>query len=243
MALIPRILPQQDGTEFFTPLSDGLGSTQAQAADFTKPIVPKLTTERFVSSKALQLAMGPALYDDAKDKIGSLSLLGMVQDFNMQQNRSIREVFELGSRAIYYIIDRTSRQLSLSRMMFYGPTILRAMYEGWNNSFPAETGLEAKYKPGLDENALAFLNLDSLFFEQPSGIYMQFGTMGQRTSAAQTQAGGAASQRINPIGAVYLEECLIRGHVTSSSANQGMMAENVVLTFGAVVPVAPLNDN
>lgn len=214
----------------------GLGSREVGDYDFDKKIVPGLQSDRFVSAKALMLAAGPPTLEQLTGQqelaaspgggaFGGLKLLGATQDFNLQQNTTVQDVFEIGSRAIYKLAGRTTYQISLGRMMFFGPTLLRALYEGAKIEFPP-TGVGYKNYPGLSDQDPFFLNLGSIFFENPTGLYVRAGTIGQR-SAKPSAA----------LGAAYLEEGTIMAHGMSASAQSGIVSENVVLTFTANVPV------
>ena len=217
----------------------GLGSRTVGEYDFDKKIVPGLQSDRFVSAKALMLAAGPATLEQLTDtqnnplvaspgaaSFGGLKLLGATQDFNLQQNTTVQDVFEIGSRAIYKLAGRTTYQISLGRMMFFGPTLLRALYEGAKVEFPTSAQVGFKNLPGLAVDNPFFLNLGSIFFENPTGLYVRAGTIGQRSA-----------KPIAALGAAYLEEGTIMAHGMSASAQSGIVSENVVLTFTKNVPV------
>ena len=81
----------------------------------------------FVSSESVILAAGmPTLA--AQGDLTELVPIGLVENANIQQNKALQQLFEVGSRRPFFIPGRHQIQASLSRVMFNGPSLLKALY-------------------------------------------------------------------------------------------------------------------
>ena len=58
----------------------------------------------------------------------SLVPIGTVQNISITSSRQVMRMFEIGSLRAYQIPGRISYQLTMSRIMFHGPSLLRALY-------------------------------------------------------------------------------------------------------------------
>jgi hypothetical protein len=158
--------------------------------------------------------------------------IGIVQNINLSHNRAFARFWELGSERSYFVSGRTMGQLGLSRVMYYGPSLLRVLYAYYGDEMPPATvtpilqgfsGVVANPHdvkiPAGYENL--FLNLASDLFSQPIGLLLYF-----RDSNEQ------------PIGAVYLEACYLPSHTIATDAGGTVIQENVAVQFERAVPVA-----
>ncbi|MFN3076978.1 MAG: hypothetical protein ABT940_08900, partial [Alphaproteobacteria bacterium] len=62
--------------------------------------------------------------------------IGVVQNINLSHNRAFARFWELGSERSYFVSGRTMGQLGLSRVMYHGPSLLRALYSYYQDLFP-----------------------------------------------------------------------------------------------------------
>lgn len=163
--------------------------------------------------------------------------IGMVQNFSLSHNRQFSRVFELGSERSYFVSGRTVGQIQLGRVMYHGPSILRALYAGFQSqpangvTVPAFNSLQkmadaysssinqhdVKIRPGFNN---LYLNLASDMFSQPIGLLIKTLDSNEKT-----------------IGAVYAEGCYIPNHSFSTDSQGLLVQEQVSIQFERIVPV------
>ena len=163
--------------------------------------------------------------------------IGMVQNFALSHNRQFSRIFELGSERSYFVSGRTVGQIQLGRVMYHGPSILRALYAGFQSqptsgiTVPAFNSLQkmaseyanqinkhdVKIRPGFNN---LYLNLASDMFSQPIGLLIKTLDSNEKT-----------------IGAVYAEGCYIPNHSFSTDSQGLLVQEQVSIQFERIVPV------
>lgn len=179
----------------------------------------------------------PRLLDMPLSDIGQSALafpIGMIQNMSLSHSRQFNRVFEIGSERSYHISGRTVGQLGLGRVLYHGPSFLRALYAYYLDArtpvvVPPFTALSAaagvlnpnphnvKIRPGYSN---LYLNLASDLFSQPIGLLIK--TMDSNEST---------------IGAVYAEACYVPSHGISTDSQGLMVQEQVSLQFERLVPV------
>ena len=169
--------------------------------------------------------------------------LGITQRFGISQTRQHARVWELGSERSYWVSGRTVGQITLGRVMYHGPNLLRALMAYYRSKsatredlkFPHLMGANSiideannhrnphdiKISPG-DKNI--FLNLASDLFGQTMGLMLYF-----------------KDSNNEAVYATYAENCVIPSHSLSMDAGGTVMQENVQLQFERLVPVKLLN--
>jgi len=163
--------------------------------------------------------------------------IGMIQNFSLSHNRQFSRVFELGSERSYFVSGRTVGQLQLGRVMYHGPSILRALYAGFQSTagqsvtVPAFNALQTmadKYAASINKHDVKirpgfnnlYLNLASDMFSQPIGLLIK-----------------TLDSNENTIGAVYAEGCYIPNHTFSTDSQGLLVQEQVSIQFERIVPV------
>lgn len=160
--------------------------------------------------------------------------LGIVQNFSMGHSKSVNRLFEVGSDRSFFITGHTMGQVSLSRVMYHGPSILRVMYAYYEDNIPPTV------KPLMGAGARGFqtvqnrhdvqipagyenlyLNLASDLFSQPTGLMAYFRDSNKAT-----------------VGAVYLESCYIPSSQISFDASNVIIQESVSVQYERMMPVA-----
>jgi hypothetical protein len=159
--------------------------------------------------------------------------IGVIQNVNLSHNRQFSRIFEVGSERSYFISGRTVGQLSISRILYHGPSLLRVMYAYYIDAagsitvpalFPnAGVGQtpnphDVVIPPGYD---YLFVNLASDLFNQPIGLMMYVRDSNQET-----------------YGAVYLEGCYIPNHTWATDAQGVLIQESAAVQFERAVPVS-----
>ena len=162
--------------------------------------------------------------------------IGLVQNMSLSHNRAFNRIFELGSERSYHISGRTTGQISLSRVYYHGPSLLRMLYAHKSDmqtpvTVPPFTALgtvdailardpnphNVKIRPGFNN---LYLNLASDLFAQPIGLLIKTVDSNEQT-----------------IGAVYAESCYIPNHTFSVDAQGLMVQEQAAIQFERIVPV------
>ncbi|MFW5895116.1 MAG: hypothetical protein ACOCT9_00075 [archaeon] len=182
-----------------------------------------------LGSKAVLLSFGPPMYDPDATTIVS----GFVQNMNMNQQRQIQELFEIGSERRYWVDGPTRNNLSLSRALFSGPSLLKIAGRGLlNDGIDGEIDVQDDMFKGGSKNAVAsgadknfWINLGSDFFKNPLGLMIQF---------REFYGNGQSSS----YGAVYLQNAKISAHSLSMQAGNWLMQENIQMMFEHPVPLS-----
>ena len=216
------------------PLTEDQSSTTTGFSEwnFDNRLISGVQSSNFASSKSVLISAGPTEFSGI-DGDNQPIPIGLVQDFNMQQQNQVQEIFEVGSRGKYFLQGRPSRQATLSRLVVHGPSLLRALYSSSPDGAYADATAGAEGDAAKEEGSMMYINLASRFFENPCGLLIRVESMS--TGDSQSNTVGAATE---VIGSFYLEECYVRAHALSISANQTVIGENVTLSFNNVVPVA-----
>lgn len=160
--------------------------------------------------------------------------IGLVQNMSLSHNRQFSRIFELGSERSYFVSGRTQGQISLSRIFYHGPSLLRMLYSAKADNeapvvVPPFTALSAvaqamepnphnvKIRPGFNN---LYLNLASDLFAQPIGLLIKTVDSNEQT-----------------IGAVYAEGCYVPNHTFSVDSQGLIVQEQVGIQFERIVPV------
>jgi len=193
---------------------------------------------RFINPETTLFAATPARKADLVGGEAGYSKkmvpMGSTDNISVNQNRMIQPIFEIGSRRGYFLTGHANNTLSVSRPMFSGPSVLRAVtagtgdHEGLGDDGPAAGySTDTKQDPawyGNDnydqEEATFYINLQAEIFDRPVGFifYMR-------------------DQRKKPFGAVMIEDAMVQMH-GFNIASQGLsMPEQISMMFDRIVPV------
>lgn len=158
--------------------------------------------------------------------------IGLVQQWSLGQNMNLARFFELGSSRSYFIPGRTVGQLSLARVMYHGPSLLRVLYAYYSDIIP-DTVVNPLYSsvapdfvdnqhdvmipPGYEN---VYLNLASDLFSQPIGLMLIMKDSNESTLAAY-----------------YFESCYIPSHQIGTDAMGVVIQESVSVQYERVVPI------
>jgi len=159
--------------------------------------------------------------------------IGVVQNVNLSHNRTFNRIFEVGSERSYFISGRTIGQLSIARILYHGPSLLRMLYSYYEDAIPPVL-VEAVFPnagiatvanphdviipPGFEN---MFVNLASDLFNQPIGLLMY-----------------VRDSNLDTYGAVYMESCYVPNHTWATDAQGVIIQESAAVQFERAVPVA-----
>lgn len=159
--------------------------------------------------------------------------IGIVQNISGGHGQQVARFFEIGSERSYFIPGRTMGQLSMSRIMYHGPSLLRTLYAYYEDLLPPTVvpsvfpnvgaGTVAnrhnvKIPPGYEN---IYLNLASDLFKQPVGLGFLMQDSNEDSMAAN-----------------YCEAVHVNNHNFGMDAGSGVIQESVGLTFERMVPIA-----
>ena len=188
---------------------------------------PRLANVGGPSFLAAALAAG----SDASDQIAYP--VGLMQQFSMGHNMNLSRIFEIGSERSYFIPGRVVGQMTFSRTMYHGPSLLRVLYAYYQDLVPPTlvapvfTNIGAAtvanphdviIPPGYEN---IFLNLASDLFRQPIGLMMMLKDSNEDT-----------------LGAVYAESCYVPNHNMGTDASGAILQESCAVQFERLVPIA-----
>ena len=203
----------------------------------------------FVSADDSLLVAGPArLYDAANP--GSLIpgaqedkgpnaifyVIGSCQNVQITETSQIQPLKAIGSRRHLFTKTNTPAQVSMARMMFFGPNLARALYGSTALKPMAEDASSGynqannKYAQGYDtlDKSKFLTNLEEDLYRTPIGIGIIYHTP-RTAGSAKTKTGLA-------VGAEYLECCYLQSRQVSIQAQQTVVMEQVQLVADRVVP-------
>lgn len=218
---------------------------------FNRNMQSGLTEGQFMAAQYTMVAAGPPnlgfLTDEDltndEDIIGSsgdnlVFPMGVTQRLGFNQQRQHARVNEIGSERSYWISGRTVGQISLGRIVYHGPNLLRVLYAYYQSkssdsryAFPHLMGdsrtienansqrnpHSIQISPGYKN---MFLNLASDLFLQTIGLLIYFKDSNDETVYAQ-----------------YAENCVIPQHNIGVDAGGTVIQEGATVQFERMIPV------
>lgn len=184
-----------------------------------------------LGSKAVLISFGPPYHNQNAKTVVS----GFVQNLNMNQQKQIQEIFEIGSQRRYWADNPTRNNMSINRALFSGPSLLKVAGMGLlNRGMNADDleGVSDHLFKGGDLNAAGsgkdknfWINLGSDLFKNPLGIMLEFREF-------------YGNGKSDAYGSVYLTNAKISGHSLNMQAGRWMMQESMQLRFERAVPLS-----
>jgi hypothetical protein len=231
---------------------------------YTHHVQGGLREGNFISSQFAVLCAGPPFLRHLSATQGNLNSakslpvypLGIVQQMSLGQSKNISRFFEIGSDRSYFISGRSMGQISLGRLSFHGPSLLRALYAYYDTSNSTK------------ENSYKMRSL----FDTSSGTN-PFGVPPFRTGANNKEATSAQGEKLHSVmippgydnffinlasdlfsqpmgllfvlkdneettyGAFYLEQCYVPSHSMGFDAQGLIISESVSIQYERLVPV------
>lgn len=196
-----------------------------------------------IESGTVLIAAGPADLDKgigtARNADGSISNdgirivpIGLIETAQISMNKPLSRIFEIGSQLSYIIPGRTIGGISISRVFFDGPSLLKAIYMGEVKAdFADDKKKWAKFQssPASEDAYQEFahlgsgniaMNLASSFFDQPVGLAFLF-----------------RDQQDNSVGQIYFEGCRVSTYNIGISAQMNVLTEAISMEFIRCRPI------
>ena len=188
----------------------------------------------FVEAGTVLIAAGPADLDKAQalgDEGGiRIVPIGLVETAQISMNKPLSRIFEIGSKLSYIIPGRTIGGLSISRVFFDGPSLLKAIYTGEvladsatvNKKLAAFQSTDEKVYKAFDHisSGNVAMNLASSFFDQPCGLAFLF-----------------QDQKKESVGQIYFEGCRVSTYNIGISAQMNVLTEAISMEFVRCRPI------
>jgi hypothetical protein len=197
-----------------------------------------------VEAGTVLIAAGPADLNSAADKSSyKVVPIGLIETAQISLNKPLSRIFEIGSKLSYIIPGRTVGGLTLSRVFFDGPSIMKAMYFGEveadyadknhkyakfssSKKYHETTGVELYQKFANIGSGNMAINLASSFFDQPIGLAFFF-----------------KDQDTDLVSQTYFEGCRISTYNLGISAGMNVLTEAINLEFVRVRPILTAESN
>lgn len=211
---------------------------------------------QFVSAETSLIASGPPELAGVGEggagevsAVGTVYPIGLIENAGVSQSKQIQRIFEVGSSRSYFIPGRVIGSLTLGRIFYFGPSLLRVLYAYYKNQTPGidvgtlPVGTELTLPDGgtaphplsrlLNSGGETFhrlrqspgqdyfyVNLASDLFNQPFGLAFYF-----------------KDANFNSVGAFFLEQTYIQGHQFSVSSGSVLVMEGVSAQWDRAVPI------
>lgn len=212
---------------------------------FYKSVQGGLVHGQYLSGAYTVIAAGPPTLDSiggATATAGMLSTeasdaiawpIGFIQSWSLGMSRNFTRIWEIGSERSFAVSGRVMGQLNIARVMYHGPSLLRALYAYYQDlaggtqveALFANAGLanmsnphNVVWPPGYEN---FFVNLASDLFSQPIGLLMMLRDSNE-----------------DMYGACYFENCVVPGINMATDAQGTILQENCTIEFERAVPVA-----
>lgn len=193
----------------------------------------EISINDIVESGTVLIAAGPAdLGAAGKVDTGFRVVpIGLIETAQINMNKPLSRIFEIGSKLSYIIPGRTVGGIALNRVFFDGPSLLKVLYAGEVKDDSADVNHKfANYMSNeviTGSNAFAHIgsgniamNLASSFFEQPVGLAFYF-----------------RDQQNDTVGQMYFEGCNVNSYNMGISANMNVLTESVNMEFVRCRPI------
>ena len=226
----------------------------------------ELAGGEFVSAETTLIAAGPPRLSDlgsaaglgVEVDVGSKAAenlaypIGLLENVGLSQSKQLQRVFEIGSSRSYFIPGRVVGSVTLGRVLYHGPSLLKVLYAYYSQANGSLFNFLHKAETETFEDIRGVLRRD------PDAKLLELGSLQEQLHDVKMSPGkddfylNLASDLFNQptglliyfkngnddtVGAVYLEECHIQGHQMSISSGSVLLMEGTSLQFDRLIPV------
>jgi hypothetical protein len=207
-----------------------------------------ISVHDIIESGTVLIAAGPGSLGAASADNNTYKVvpIGLIETAQISLNKPLSRIFEIGSKLSYIIPGRTVGGISLSRVFFDGPSIMKALYFGEvkqdyadqmhkfakmasdpKYNFNGGTTPSEEYRrfQNIGSGNMA-MNLASTFFDSPMGLCFFF----KDTSS-------------DMVSQTYFEGCRISTFNLGISAGMNVLTEAVNIEFVRVRPILTASSN
>ena len=209
----------------------------------------------FINGQFILLCAGPPYLSMATGGEGGEALtaypIGLTQNFALSQNKSVSRIFEIGSERSYFIPGRSVGQLTLGRVIYHGPSLLRMLYAsfasaaqpGFQNigpltESPATLGPLSTNAALNNENTVQNAQLNRPLVAIPPGYDNMFLNI---ASDMFNRPIGLLfimkDSEQNNVAAMYFENCYVPSHSMAVDSQGLIMQESVGIQYERIMPI------
>jgi len=214
---------------------------------------------QFASAETTLIAAGPPRLEQTAQGAGSTGTvypIGLLDNMALSQSKQIQRIFEIGSSRSYFVPGRTFGSVSLGRVFYFGPSLLRVQYAYYkNDANNIEIGNEpariiangtpnARINPNaalIDINSITSKSLHPVR-QSPGDDYFFINLASDMFNQGHGLAIYFKDSHNNLIGAGYLEDCFVQGHQLSVSSGSVLIMEGTSMQFDRLVPIRVTTD-
>lgn len=219
----------------------------------------ELKSGQFVSAETSLIAAGPPHLSGDNNysstplsSVGKVYPIGLIESAGISQSKQLQKIFEIGSSRSYFIPGRVMGSLNLSRIFYYGPSLLRVLYPHYRSeSVDVKIGTaDPSATITLEDGSLAQSPLARLLKPEGSGpdtfhrVRMSPGEDYFYVNLASdlfNQPTGLAfyfkDANFNSVGAFYVEQVYMQGHQFSVSSGSVLIMEGASAQYDRIVPI------
>jgi hypothetical protein len=210
---------------------------------------------QFASAETTLVAAGPPRLSQASGGAGASGMvypIGLLENIGISQSKQLQRIFEIGSSRSYFIPGRVMGSISLGRVFYYGPSLLRVLYayykndtdgvEIGTNSFGSlidQGSPNARKDPNaslIDLNDISAASTHNVQ-QSPGDDYFFINLASDMFNQATGLAVYFKDSNNNLIGAMYLEDCFVQGHQMSVSSGSVLIMEGATMQFDRALPI------
>lgn len=219
----------------------------------------ELENGEYISSESTLVLAGPSQLSFIGNTLGGASSnalipIGLIQNMSIGQNKQLTKLFEIGSKRGYFVPGRQYVNFNLSRVMFYGPSLLRLFYAlaPLNDSQLGTFGTQLNVEKDSQGNVIgAIPQYNDLFPTSTLQLAPGWGGSADETTNRDFYINLASElfnvpfglvlvfrdTRNRPYGACFLENCFIESHTFGIDSNSVIIAENAAGQCDIVRPI------
>lgn len=238
----------------------------------TQHVEAAIRSGRYINAETCLLFAGPPRVSDMTGNVsiagsgGGISAaagngkdalypIGLVESFGVQQVQNVQKMYEIGSRRSYQAGGRVQVVGDLGRVMFNGPSLLRALYAYYPNSMNMANG--KVLGSGGDQDSITSViaqpnnssgQFPPIFFEpgsfaaadtevspQPNSFF--FNLMSELFSHPFGFGFLLRDNKNQNYGAIYIEDCFINAHSFRVSSSSTLITETASFQADACIPM------
>lgn len=213
----------------------------------------------FVSAETTLIAAGPPrLTDitgggalDTADEGDMVFPIGVLENVGLSQSKQLQRIFEIGSSRSYFIPGRTIGSVTLGRVLYHGPSLLKVLYAHYKQTAAGAINF-------MNNGKGSTINIGGVEIPDPNATLLDLPQLQSELHRVKQNPGfddlwmNLASDIFNQptgiaiyfrnqldmtLGAIYLEECYVQGHQLSVSSGSVLLMEGVSLQFDQVRPI------
>lgn len=219
----------------------------------------------FVSAETTLVAAGPPRMSDlgaasglgVEVDVGSAAAeelafpIGLLENVGLSQSKQLQRIFEIGSSRSYFIPGRVVGSVTLGRVLYHGPSLLKVLYAYYSQASGSLFNFlnKAKGTP---------MTVSGKIVPDPDAKLLELGSLQDTLHDVKMRPGfddfylNLASDLFNQptgllfyfrnandetVGSVYLEECHLQGHQLSVSSGSVLIMEGASMQFDRLIPV------